>query len=164
MRIDEALVFMEDKLDEQLARFDGYDVKIKRERRYLNSLFREIDKPEKAKFATVTLIFGAEGLEEEKEYCLSVSAEIKRGRVNEEKLNHSAEEFKKYVDKTLAALSSNESAAEALSSLSEEATAEYEKLLEELNQAREKEQKIGAIGTVLVLFGIAILFAVAALS
>ena len=161
MTLDEALVLMNQKVDELLPLLDISGIKVTRETGFLNSLFMTAKNPKRAKFATVTLTLSAEGVEEENEYCISLTAEVKFGKVNEEKLALSFSEFEKYVKETAERLNAEGDATKTVLALSKEANAEYEKLLAELENARKKSQKISAIGTVLVVVGIMILFAVA---
>ena len=164
MKLNEALQLMNEKVDAAEKKFIDAGVTVTRETRYMNAIFAEIPSERGARFVSVTLNLSAENVDEENIFCLSLTAEIKKGAVNEEKLNLSFAEFDKYVESTEKDLKEGESLTAAINELSRKANEDYEKLLDDLNKMKAKQQKISFLSTVIVLVGVVILFAIAALS
>ncbi len=131
---------------------------------YMNALLQTTDNPKRAKFITVSAVITAEDTKKGDEYCLSVGAEIRGGRVEESQLDKDLSSFGDMVEETVERLSGFENKSEGVAVLANEAEAEYEKLVERLSAEQKKQRVISAIGLSLVFIGIIILFVVATLS
>ena len=70
-----------EKADEYARLFTEAGVTVKKDVRYLNRFFAEIQNPKRAKYMTVTLTLSTDKLEEDYEYCLSIGAELVRDGV-----------------------------------------------------------------------------------
>ena len=79
MNINDALKVMNEKADEYARLFTEAGVTVKKDVRYLNRFFAEIQNPKRAKYMTVTLTLSTDTLEEDYESCLSIGAELVRG-------------------------------------------------------------------------------------
>jgi len=163
MTVNEALELMTAKADERLAELEKTGVTVRKTVEYLNSFFGEAKNPAKAKFVNVTLTLSTEGLDEELEYCISLSAHIKRGKVNEEELSKTVVEFDKCISDTVNKLEYGDSLLGTLKELAEESEKEYEKLLSELEDMTKKQRRNSVIGTFIVIGGILLLVLVATL-
>ncbi len=131
---------------------------------YMNALLQTVENPKRAKFITVSVVISAEDTKKGDEYCLSVGAEIRGGRVEEAQLERDLSSFGDMIDETLERLSGFENKGEGVSVMANEAQAEYERLVEKLRADQKKQRIISAIGLSLVFVGIVILFIVATLS
>lgn len=146
---------------ERLSRF-GLDMKIEVD--YMNGFFRSMDNPERARYATVSLVMTTEGIKEGDEYCLSLGADIKRGNVDDSRLAEDIVKFEEFAAECERTLEENETALDGLTVLTEKANLEYEKLLAEIDEEQKKSRKISLIGNIVFIVGIAVLFLVAILS
>lgn len=161
MTVNEALILMNEKADKAEKSLKNLGITVTRETRFMNSVFRERESTKGAKYASVTLYLGGEGISEEDTLCLSVTAEIKRGTVDAEKLETSFTEFDKYVSGIQEKINNGQSPTDTVLEYSKAANEEYQELLGRLNEMKAKQQKVSAIGTVVFIIGIFILFAVA---
>ena len=143
-------------------REEGFNAKV--ETSYMNAFLATVPEPKKAKFATVSVVISTDDTEEGDEYCLSVAAEVKLGKVDEGLLGADLEEFDRMVNDTIERLRGYESKSEGISVLAAEANAEYEKLIENLQADQKKANVISAIGMGLFIIGIIALFIVATFS
>lgn len=134
------------------------------EHSYMTALLQSTDNPKKAKFITVSVVISAEDTKKGDEYCLSVGAEIRGGKIDDGQLERDLTAFDEMVSETLSRLSEYDSNSAAITALANEAQAEYEKLVEKLRADQKKQRIISAIGLSLVIVGIVILFIAATLS
>ena len=130
----------------------------------MNSFLATVTEPKKAKFATVSVVISTDDTEEGDEYCLSVGAEIRFGKIDDGQLEKDLAEFGRMVDETVDRLRSYATKSEGISVLAAEANAEYEKLVEKLREDQKKQSVISAIGMALFIVGIVVLFIVATFS
>ena len=130
---------------------------------YMNALLATTDDPKRAKFVTVSLVIRAAETPEGDEYCLSVGAEIRGGKVEDGQLESDLATFDTMVKETVTRLAAYESKSEGVSVLANEASAEFEKLVEKLKGEQKKQRVISAIGIALAVIGIVVLFVVATL-
>jgi hypothetical protein len=129
---------------------------------YMNSYLKTVDEAQ-AKFVTTSLVITAEGIPEGKEYCISLGAELRRGNIDAERLECDILKFEKLVDEAADRIYACENKSEAVSALATEAEAEFDKLVEKLNEDHRKGKLISAIGMGLVIIGVVILFIIATL-
>ena len=162
MNVNEALERIKGIVDEAKSRFDGLGVKIDTETEYMNALFKPTDNPNKAKFASVSLIISAEDLRDEDIYYLTLSCEIKGKKVNEELLSKSEAEFERYLSDAVERLKEGEPKA-VLEALSKEANAEWEEVLGKLQKSQKRATVINLIGGALIVAGIVALILIAVL-
>jgi hypothetical protein len=161
MTVNEALILMNEKADTAEESLKNLGITVTRETRFMNSVFRERESAKGAKYASVTLYLSGEGISEEDTLCLSVTAEIKRGTVDAEKVKASFTEFDKYVSGIEEKINNGQAPTDTVLEYSKAANEEYQELLGRLNEMKAKQQKVSAIGTVVFIIGIFILFAVA---
>ena len=164
MLLNEALDKMKAVAEAAAERFreDGFNAKV--ETSYMNAFLATVTEPKKAKFATVSVVISTEDTEEGEEYCLSVGAEIRFGKIDDGQLEKDLAEFGRMVDETVERLRSYATKSEGISVLAAEANAEYEKLVEKLREDQKKQSVISAIGMALFIVGIVVLFIVATFS
>lgn len=143
-------------------RADGLIAKV--EVGYMNGFLAMITDEKRAKFITVSVVITTEHIEIGEEYCLSVGAEIRGGKVDDAQLEKDLAEFEGIIDETAERLSGYENKSVGVTTLAEEANAEYDKLVEKLRDDQKKQRVISAIGMALFIVGIVILFVVATLS
>ena len=143
-------------------RADGLIAKV--EVGYMNAFLAMITDPKKARFITVSVVISTEHIEIGEEYCLSVGAEIRGGKVDDAQLEKDLAEFEGIINETAERLSSFENKSVGVTTLAEEANAEYDKLVEKLREDQKKQKVVSAIGMALFLVGIVIIFVVATLS
>ena len=163
MNINDALKIMNEKADEYAARFTETGVTVKKEVRYLNRVFAEIQNPKRARYMTVTLTLCADGLEEEYEYCLSIGAELHRSGVNESQLEKAKAEFAFFANAALDRLRGSDNPTEVLYKLSSEANEEHEKLLAELSQMQRKWHKRAGLFSLIAIIVMIILIVILSL-
>ena len=164
MKLSEAIERMTEVAEAAMERLARFGLNMKVEVDYMNAFFKTVEKPEKAKYATVSLVMTTEGVKEGDEYCISLGVDIKRGNVDDAQL---AEDSKKYEEMAMECervLDSHETVLEGLTVLTERATAECEKLMAEIEEEQKKSRKIAMIGNIVFILGIAILFLVAIFS
>ena len=126
---------------------------------YMNAVFQTVGEPKKARFVAVSVTICID--EDGDEYCLSVGADIHRGKIEDEQLEKNLSEFDAAADETIARLDSFDTLGEGVAQLAAESRAEYEKLVERLREDHKKQRIVSAIGMVLFIIGIVILFVVA---
>ncbi len=125
---------------------------------YMNSMLRTVDDAKKAKYATVSLVVGAEGCEKDEEYCMSLGAMITRKGIDEAQLDKDIESFNTMVDEALETLAKYEDKNEGLAYLTAKASEEYEKLVAKIEEDQKKSRKVAMIGNIVFIIGIALLF------
>ena len=164
MLLNEALAKMKTVAEAAAERLreDGFNAKV--ESSYMNAFLATVTEPKKAKFATVSVVISTEDTEEGDEYCLSVGAEIRFGKIDDGQLEKDLAEFGRMVDETVERLRSYATKSEGISALAAEANAEYEKLVEKLREDQKKQSVISAIGMALFIVGSVVLFIVATFS
>lgn len=131
---------------------------------YMNAFLKSVDNPAKARFITVSAVITSPETPKGDEYCLSLGAEIRYGKIDDAQLERDICGFGKMVEESVTRLSEFESKSEGVSVLANEASKEYEALVEKLNSDQKKQRLLSAIGMILVIIGIIVLFAVATLS
>ena len=163
MTVNEALEIMNKSADSAVCKISDCGIKLKREVRYLNTLFAEVINPKRARYVTVALTLSVGEAEDEMEYCISIFADVKRGLVNEEGMRSSAKAFEEKISEIKDAYCKGASAVEILEGLCKEADAEEQRILSDLSRINERNRIISVIGTALVIVGVAIMFIVAML-
>ena len=163
MNINDALKVMNEKADEYARLFTEAGVTVKKDVRYLNRFFAEIQNPKRAKYMTVTLTLSTDTLEEDYEYCLSIGAELVRDGVMEQQLQKAKDEFSFFADAALERLRDAESVTEVLYKLSSEANEEHEKLLAELSQMQRKWHKRAGLFSLIAIIVMIILIVILSL-
>ena len=163
MNINDALKVMNEKADEYARLFTEAGVTVKKDVRYLNRFFAEIQNPKHAKYMTVTLTLSTDTLEEDYEYCLSIGAELVRGGVIEAQLEKAKAEFAFFASAALDRLRGSDNPTEVLYKLSSEANEEHEKLLAELSQMQRKWHKKAGLFSLIVIIVMIILIIVLSL-
>lgn len=143
-------------------RADGLIAKV--EVSYMNGFLAMITDEKRAKFITVSVVITTEHIEIGEEYCLSVGAEIRGGKVDDAQLEKDLAEFDGIINETAERLYAFENKSVGVTTLAEEANAEYDKLVEKLREDQRKHKVISAIGMALFVVGIVILFVVATFS
>lgn len=151
MTVNDALKIMNGTADEFAAKFAACGVSVKKDVRYLNRVFAEIQNPKRAKYMTVTLTLYTEGLEEDYGYCLSIGVELHRSGITEAQLEKSRDEFAFFANAALGRLENSENPTEVLYKLSSEANEEHEKLLAELSDMQKRWQKRAGIASVICI-------------
>ena len=163
MTVNEALRRMRARIEEAVSRLSPFGVELARETEYMNSLYKPTEDEKRARFISVSVIISAEGLKDEDVYYLTLSAEIKRGQVNEELLQKSENEFERYLSDAEKRLGEAENPAAALAELSAEANAEWTEMLGKLETAKKRATVVNIVGGALMLIGIVILILLAVL-
>lgn len=134
------------------------------EKSYMNPLLQTVDNPKKAKYITVSVVISAPETKAGEEYCLSVGAEMRGGRVDEDLLEKDLSTLNNMIDETIDRLSTFDNKGEGVATLANEAEEEYRALVDKLSADQKKQRIISAIGLALVFIGIIILFTVATLT
>ena len=154
MNLNEALKVMHERADMLADKFTAAGVTVTKEQKYLSPVFAELENEKRAKYVIVSLTLSAPGLEEEYEYCLSIGTDLRRGRINMEKLEKSLDEFTYYAESALGRITDENNVKETLYKLSAEANEEHEKLIAELRESQKKWQKLNTyflLGAILVI-------------
>lgn len=163
MIMTEAVAKMQAIAASAKERLDKYGFDIKIETDYMNSMLRVIDKPEKARYITTSVIVGGDGVEEGEEYCLSIGVAVRGKKVDDNQLNKDSLKFEEMVNEMISVLDAHEDKLEGLKVLTTKANEEYQKLLAEIQESQKKNRKIALIGNIAFTVGIIILFIVAAM-
>jgi len=161
MTREEAIERLTEAAKEDIPRFLGLGLDMRVEVKYNSALFREVSNLKRAKYINILLIFSKEGLTEEEEYRLGMIAEVKLGQISEEDIEKEIEGFRTATDEAYAALSSADNKAERVKELTKEAEEEFNKYLEEFNQARSKGNTLQSVAAVLIVVGLLIIFLLA---
>lgn len=163
MTLNEAVEKMTALAEEAKERLLPYGFDMKVESEYMNVAFRTVEDPKKAKYVTASLVISAEGIDEGDEYCMSIGAQVNRGKVDDAQLEEDSGKFRKMVDDMIATLDRHEDKVEGLRELTAKANEEYKKLVAEIEENQKKAKKMSAIINVVFIVGILILFLVAIL-
>ncbi len=153
MNITDALQRMRAATDDVKHCFDGYGFEVKTDVFYMDKYFRNLPSHENAKFATATITLSSGSDEDGAEYCMSVGVEIKRGGVDEGKLNEDIASFSEIVSTVHSRFEAAEDKHAVLSELSQEANEEYKKLVIDLR----KSKKISTAMNIAFSIGMAVL-------
>lgn len=162
MTVSEAIAKMQALAYSAKEKLDIYGFDIKIETDCMDSRLRTVSTPEKSRFATVALIIGGNGINEGEEYCLSIGVAVRGKNVNDGQLEQDSSKFVELVDETISVLEAHENKTDAIKILTEKATEEYNKLLAEIEENRQKSRRISLISNVAFVVGIIILMIVAA--
>ena len=163
MTISEAIIKMNAAAESAKERLGCFGLDMKVETDYMNGFFKTVEKPEKAKYATVSLVMSTEGIAEGEEYCISLGVEVKRGKVDETQLAEDAVRFDEMVTECIGVLSGSETVLDGLNTLIAKATEECEKLIAEMEENQKKSRRVSMISNIIFFAGIALLFIVALL-
>lgn len=131
---------------------------------YMNAFLQTVESEKKAKFITVSVVISSADTPKGDEYCLSLGAEVRGGKVDDAQLEKDVTEYGRMVDDSIDRLAAYESRAEGVSALAAEASKEYEALVAKLREDEKKQRMLSAIGLTLAILGVIILFVVATLS
>lgn len=162
MNYKEALERMTEAVSKCGEGFDTLGVTAKLEYDYMDRIMKSVDSPEKAKYLTVTLVLRTESTPENEEYCLSLGAEVKNGRVNEDILERDIESFEALVSDTKLKIPEYDSSEIAIRELANQASEEFKLLVQKIKDD-EKKQKLTSIigiGCVIAIFIIVTLFSI----
>lgn len=160
MLINRATAKMQAAAESAKQRLESYGFNVRIETDYMNGFFKTVEKIEKTKYVTTSVVIGGEGIAPDDEYCLSIGAAVRKSKVEDDILKEDINAFDKMVDETLAVLDSYEDKLEGLRSLTEKANAEYEKMVKDSNEQQKKFRRISIIGNVAFFIGVAILLAI----
>lgn len=164
MTVDAAIARMTEVADLATERLSALGYTATVELDFMNGMLRTVEDKSRAKFITATVVITSPDTPKGDEYCLSLGTEIRGGKVDGDQLERDIVEYGKMVDGSVERLSKFESKAEGVSALAEEASKEYEALVERLNADQKKQRVISTVGMLLVLVGVILLFVVATLS
>ena len=131
---------------------------------FMDSSLRTLPDEKRAKYVTVSLVVGAEGINEGDEYCMSLGADISKKGMNEEQLAKDIENYKNMVTEAKEILAGYENKTEGLAYLTKKAGEEHEKLLKKIEEAQIQNRKISMIINSVFIVGLIILFLVAMLT
>ncbi len=134
------------------------------ERSYMNPLLQTTDNPKKAKYITISVVISAPETKAGEEYCLSVGAEMRGGKIDEAMLEKDLSTLDSMIDETIERLSSFDNKTEGVATLANEAEEEYRALIDKLAGEQKRQRIISAIGLALVFIGLIVLFTVATLT
>lgn len=130
---------------------------------YMNSFLQTVESEKRAKFITVSVVISSAETPKGDEYCLSLGAEVRGGKVDDAQLEGDITDFTKMVTDSVDRLSAYESKADGVGALAAEANKEYEALVARLHEDQKKQRMLSALGLVLVIIGVVVLFVVATL-
>ena len=156
----EKMTALAKEAEERLSTY-GFDTKIESE--YMNSTFQTVEDPKKAKFATTALVVGGEGIAEGDEYCMSIGAQIVRGKIDDAQLERDSAKFNQMVDEMIATLEKHDDKIAGLNELTTKANEEYKKLMADIEENQKKIKKMSMIINIVFIVGLFILFLVAML-
>ena len=156
----EKMTALAKEAEERLSTY-GFDTKIESE--YMNSTFQTVEDPKKAKFATTALVVGGDGIAEGDEYCMSIGAQIVRGKIDDAQLERDSAKFNQMVDEMIATLEKHDDKIAGLNELTTKANEEYKKLMADIEENQKKIKKMSMIINIVFIAGLFILFLVAML-
>ena len=163
MLVDGAIEKMTEVVQSAARRFNEIGLITAVEIDYLNAFLQSLKNKQQARFIAVSVVIRAYDAPDGSEYCLSLGAEVRGGRVDDGQLDKDIISFEKLVEETVSMLDTATSKAECISKLAEEASNEYEKLIKK-NRTEEKKQRIiSTIGVIITIIGLIALFAAATL-
>ena len=161
MQFNEAIEKMTATAEAAAEKIRNFGLSAVVEKSYMNPLLQTVDNPKKAKYITVSVVISTPETKEGDEYCLSVGAEMRGGKIDDDLLSKDLDTLNSMIDETIERLSTFENRAEGVAILANEAEEEYQKLVGKLSEEQKKQRVISAIGVALVFVGIIILFMVA---
>ena len=161
MQFNEAIEKMTATAEAAAEKIRNFGLSAVVEKSYMNPLLQTVDNPKKAKYITVSVVISTPETKEGDEYCLSVGAEMRGGKIDDDLLLKDLDTLNSMIDETIERLSTFENRAEGVAILANEAEEEYQKLVGKLSEEQKKQRVISAIGVALVFVGIIILFMVA---
>ena len=161
MTVNEAIAKMQAVVEASKDRFSGCGFTMSVETDYMNGMLKSVEDVNKARYVTVSLVVSAEGIKEGEEYCMSLGADIRGKKINENQLNEDIAGYEKMVSEAVEALDGYENKSEGLACLTAKASEEYEKLVAKIDEEQKKSRRISMIGNIIFIVGIALLFIVA---
>ena len=164
MTLNEAIQKMQEVVEAAKSELDGNGFTMSVETDYMDPALRTLPDAKHAKYVTVSLIVGADGIAKDDEYCMSLGAGISRKGIDEEQLERDIENYKNMVAEAKKTLSGYENKTEGLAYLTKKAGEEYEKLLKKIEEAQMKNRKMSMIINSVFIAGLILLFFVAMLS
>ena len=164
MTLNETICRMQEVVSAAKEKLEGNGFTMSVETDYMDKMLRTVSGTKGARYVTVSLVVGAEGLEEGDEYCMSLGADISRKGINAEQLEKDIENYERMVDEAAEVLKGYENKTEGLAFLTKKAGEEYEKLLKKIEEEQRKNQRMSMIINSVFIVGIIILFMVAMLT
>ncbi len=161
MTVNEAIEKMQATVEASKQKLldNGFTMSVETD--YMNGMLGSVNDLKKAKYVTVSLVISAEGTAEGEEYCMSLGADIRTKKVNEEQLNRDIESYQKMVDDAVEVLAGYENKNEGLLSLTAKASEEYEQLLAKIEEEQKKSRRVSMIINIVFIVGFALLLLVA---
>jgi hypothetical protein len=148
---------------EAMGKLEGNGFSMSVQTEYMDRAFRIVDKPEKAKCVTVSLVISAKDGKPGDEYCISLGAMITRRGIDEEQLANDTEGYNRMVDEALDTLAYYDNKDEGLAFLTAKANEECERFIKEIEEQQKKNRRLAVISNVVFVIGIALLFIIALL-
>lgn len=164
MTLQETIKRMQEVVEEAKSELEGYGFNISVETDFMNSSLQTLPDSKRAKYVTVSLVIGADGIEAGDEYCMSLGADISKKGINTEQLEKDIVNYKNMVAEAKEALAGYENKTEGLAHLTKKAGEEYEKLLKKIEEQQAKNRKMSMIINSVFIVGLIILFFVAMLT
>lgn len=164
MTLNETISRMQEVVTAAKDKLEGNGFKMSVETDYMDRSLRTVNDVKKAKYVTVSLVIGAEGLEEGDEYCMSLGADISKKGINSEQLEKDIVNYGTMVDEAVKTLEGFENKTEGLALLTKKAGEEYEKLLKKIEEEQQKSRRLSMIINTVFIVGLVILFMVAMLT
>ena len=112
---------------------------------------KSLKTPEKAKYITATLVLSTDQTKEGDEYCLSLGAIINSGKVSEDILEGDIEKFLTLVGQTKERIKASDSAEVAIGELANEASLQFQELVDQIKEDEKKQKLTSIIGIVCVV-------------
>ena len=157
MQINEAIEYMMNAASERAYRFDGLGLTVRVERDLMDKTFSPTEKERAAKYITVSIVILAEDGGSEDEYALSLGAEVKHGRVDENELSGALAEFDGAIGETVSRLTSATDITEEISRLCRESEAEYDVFLTEVKKSAKKQMIRSLVFSAIIILLMAIM-------
>ena len=164
MTLTEAIKKMQDVVEAAKADLEGNGFTMSVETDFMDASLRTLPDSKRAKYVTVSLVIGAEGIEAGDEYCMSLGADISKKGMSEEQLDKDIENYKTMVAEAKKTLAGYDNKTEGLAYLTRKAGEEYEKLMKKIEEAQMKNRKMSMIINSVFIVGLVILFLVAMLT
>ena len=161
MTVIEAIEKMQAAVSSSRERLEGNGFTLSVETDYMNRMFKSVEDVQKAKYITVSLVVSDESTAEGEEYCMSLGAEIRGGKIDGERLDEDIQNYLKMVDDAAALLAGYENKTEGLAELTRRAGEEYEKLVARIEEDNKKSRRLSMISNIIFIVGIVLLFIVA---
>ena len=93
MTLNETICRMQEVVSAAKEKLEGNGFTMSVETDYMDKMLRTVSGTKGARYVTVSLVVGAEGLEEGDEYCMSLGADISRKGINAEQLEKDIETY-----------------------------------------------------------------------